>query len=450
MGINAALLGHNSISGTIENIKSYNGILQVSQESGSTQLDAFGRLRTSDPNTLFDSQQEYGLDTLRMWDAVANGTYATGASNGSVTSASNSVGPRSANTRMAPITVSTTANHYAVLQSRQYIRYVPGKGHLVYITGIFAPDSTYGASIIRRSSTSGSVVDVSIPQAEWNIDKFNGTGPSKVTLDFTKTQILVIQAQWLGVGRVVVGFDVDGVLFPAHQFLNANNLTVPYTQSFNLPVRLETRNTTTTTTSNVGYFDSANGIFLSLSKTGVSPPGGTIYFICCSVQSEGGVEARGFPSTANNGITAIGVTTRRAVLSIRPKATYNSLTNRSQIDLTEYILSAATNNALYEIVIGGTLGGAPAWTSVDTNSAVEFDVAGTTVTGGKTLVSGYVLAGSGTIRYSTGGDVDIRNPLVLSQVDALAATQTPVSIVCTSLTGTSNILAAMNWHEQIV
>lgn len=419
----------------------------------SAGIDSFNRLRVSTARTLFDSQQEYGLDTLRTWDAVANGTYASMSSNGSVSNTGSVVGPRNSDTRMTPLTVDTDNGDYAVLQSRQYIRYIPGKGQLIFLTGVFAPNSGYSASIIRRTSTSGSVVDNSVAQADWNIDTF-GAGsknPSGITIDFTKTQIMVIQAQWLGVGRVIVGFDIDGRIFPAHQFLNANSLTVPYTQTFNLPMRCEMRNTSATTTvSRVGYFDHANGIFLQNSKTGVSAPGGTINFVCASVQSEGGEESRGFPMTINMGVTSTAVTTRRAVLSIRPKATYNSLTNRGHIEMADYDITAATNNALYEIVIGGTLGGVPSWTSVGANSIVEYDTAGTTVTGGTTIQSGYALTGSGVVRGLTSGEVDIRNPFVLRQIDALAANQDSLSIVCTSLTGTSNIIASLNWHEQTI
>ena len=412
------------------------------------QLDAFSRLRVSMAATLFDSQQEYGLDTLRTWDAAANGVYATGATNGSVTDASCSVGPRSANTRMVPLTISTVSGQYVVMQSRQYARYIPGKSHLVLMTGIFSPGTvantdvragyfdayngvflkvTNGAaSFTIRTSTSGSVSDSNtVAQASWNLDTFDGTGPSGITLDLTKTQILFIQAQWLGVGRVICGFDIDGKLYAAHEFLNANNLTVPYTQTFNLPVRMEMRNTGTSA-------------------------GGTTYFVCCSVQSEGGEAIRGFPYSANNGVTRDAVTTREPVFSLRPKATFNSVTNRGHIELAEYFLNATTNNALYEVVVGGTLTGA-SWASVSANSLAEYDIAATAITGGETAISGYVTQGSGS---SAGliavGVIDIRNPLVLQQIDALTATQTNITIVCTSESGTSNILSGMNWHERVI
>lgn len=413
------------------------------------QLDAFSRLRVSQANTQFDSQQEYGLDTTITWDATANGVLSgpTASSNGSVTSAGNSVGPRDTNTRMTPIVVSTTSGHYSVLQSRQYVRYIPGKSHLIFMTGIFSPgtvantdaragyfDSNNGiflkvtngvASFVRRTSTSGSPSDTAAyNQVDWNIDPFDGTGPSGITLDLTTTNILFIQAQWLGVGRVVVGFDINGILYPAHQFLNANVLVVPYTQTFNLPVRMELRNTGTSL-------------------------GATTYFICCSVQSEGGELQRGFPNSSPAGISTIAVTTRRPVLSIRNKETFNGLVNRAHIEGLDFFLRATTNDALYEVIVGGVLTGA-AWTSVHVDSCAEYDVTATTITGGVAVIKGFAISGSGSSAGTANGQADLRNPLVISKIDSLATTQNNISIVCTSFSGTSNITPAGNWHEQIL
>jgi hypothetical protein len=415
------------------------------------QLDAFSRLRVSVAHTLFDSQQEYGLQTSTTWDANANGVFATPSTNGSATSGSNAVGPVNANTRMTPITVSTTNNHYSILQSRQYSRYIPGKGHLVFLTGVFASGANATAKFVRRTSTSGSVSDSDdYDQAEWNIDTFDGTGPSGITIDFTKTQILFISAQWLGVGRVVVGFDINGVLYPAHQFLHANVLTVPYTQTFNLPVRYQIRTSGTDSIAECGYFDAYNGIFLrtTLAHNGVAQ---TINAVCASVQSESGEESRGYPRTANTGVSTTAVTTRRPVLSIRPSALFNTLTNRCHIEMADYRLVASTNNALFEIVLGGTLtagGGAPTWNSAATNSAADYNTNADAIVGGSILMSDFVLTGGGAVRGESSGVIDIRNPLTISQIDSTLNRQDAISIVCTSFTGTSNILAAMNWHEQ--
>jgi hypothetical protein len=410
------------------------------------QQSAFGRLRTAEANTLFDAQQEYGLNTRSIWDAAANGTLATASSNGSASSGGNEVGPADANTGMTPITVTATDTHYAVLQSRQYVRYIPGKGHLIYVTGVFAAGSGSTAAIVLRTSTSGSAVDTTVQQVDWSEDSFDGTGQSGITIDFTKVQVLVIDAQMLYSGRARIGFDIDGVLHYAHYFKIANNQSVPTLKTFNLPVRAEGRTGASSTTFRFGYFDSNNGIFVETTRT---TKGGTAYLTCCSVQSEGGKEARGLLRSASNGITTIAVTTRRPVLSIRPKATFNSRTNRGHIELLNALLRATTNDSYFEIVYGGTLTGA-SFSSVHADSVTEFDVAATAIADGVTIFNGFAVSGTGSGALLTSGDIDIRMPLTISQIDALTTTQNIISVVCTSVSGTSNITSALNWHEQTI
>lgn len=410
------------------------------------QLSAFGKLNVTTTHTIFDCQNEYGLDTLRIWDAAANGSLATGSTNGSVTSGSNAVGPTNTDSRMTPITVSATDTHYSVIQSRQYCRYIPGKGNVTFITGVFAAGAAATASFVWRTKVSGSIVDTVVAQSSWSVDHFDGTGPSGVTLDFTKIQILVIDAQMLYAGRVRVGFDVDGILYWAHYFSIANNYALPAVQTYNLPVRIDARTTASATTFDWGRFDANNGIFFRTSRASL---GGTAYYECCSVQNNGDEELRGFPVTSPAGIVTTGVTTRRPIMSIRPKATYNSLTNRGHIEDVEVLLRATTNDSFYEIVIGGTLTGA-AWTSSGTRAITEYDTTATAISGGDTLLSGFVISGAGSSAGSTIRSSDSRSPLTLSQIDALTATQTPLTLVCTSFSGTSNVTAIMNWHEQTV
>lgn len=475
---------------------------------GGQTVDAFSRLRVSTPNTLFDSQQEYGLCTRRCWDGVVyNGaalyTITNPSSNGSITDASgNAVGPRETNSRMVPVTVSTTNGHYAILQTRQYFRYIPGKGHLIFFTGVFAAGSGATIRLVKRTGTSGSVVDTKVDKSSWNIDTFDGSGnaanPSGILMDFTKTQIMFISAQWLGVGRVMIGFDIDGVLYPAHQFLGANNITVPYTQTFNLPFRIEHTTGANSSVSRFGYFETRNGIFLETERTS---KGGTVYFNCVSVQSEGGIESRGDPHSVGLGTTSVAVTTRRPLISIRPSATYNALNNRAHIEEVETYMKASTNDSYYEIVIGGVLN-ATTWlrkgeavtagsfvvgiryvirsvgttdftligasantigvsfaatgvgvgtgTAVQEDSCTEYNTDATTISGGVVVNSGYVPSGSGVVTGEATSFADLRSPLTLSLIDSLTVTQLPISIVCTSVTGTSNVSCGFRWHEQVI
>lgn len=464
-------------------------------------LDGFNNLKVSTENTQFDSQPEYGLDALHLWDITANGTLpSVWETNGSVSSGGNAVGPRDANTRMTPVTVSATDTHYAILQGKSYVRYVPGHAHVIKMTGVFAAGASATASIVLRSSTSGSVVDTSVAQASWNVDKFTpgDLNPSGITLDFTKIQILVIDAQMLYAGRVRVGFSVNGSTYWAHYFNIANAQAVATVQTFNLPVRMEGRTGPSSTTFRTGYFDAANGVFLETTRAST---GGTCQFECCSVQSCSGNEPRGQRRHASNGITTIAVTTRRPVMSIRPREIYNAITNRGHIEFASFSVLASTNAAYIEIVQGGTLTGA-SWlpsgspitagsfvsgvryiirsigttdftligasantvglsfvatgvgagtgTAVVESTIAEYDVSASAIVGGEVLGGIFVPASIGVTTNVAAGELDARFPLVLSKIDSLAATQTPLTIVATSFTGTSNVAGAMSWFEQTV
>lgn len=397
----------------------------------SPQLDAFERLRVSLPKTLFDSQQEYVLST-RFWDTAVSG---------------GSTVARNSNTRMVDITCSTGATASAILQSKAYHRYTPGKSHLIIMTGIFSPgtvannvcragyfDSKNGiffsvsngvASIVRRSTTTGSTVEDGVTQSNWNVDKFNGQGPSRINgIDFTKSTILYISAQWLGMGRIEVGFNIGGRYVPAHRFLIANVISLPSTQTFNLPVRIESVNTD-------------------------ASAGALIHFNCCTVQTEGGEESRGFSRSASNGTTPIAVTTRQPVLSIRSAATFLGLDNRGHIEANDITMLVKTNDSFWELVYGGTLTGA-AFTTVGAGSLAEFDVTATAITGGVVIKSGHASSSTGSASSLSLSNFDARIPLTISKIDSGAVQQDIVSLVFTSMSGTSNVAATANWFEQFV
>lgn len=161
------------------------------------------------------------------------------------------------------MSVGATTAGVRARQTRMRFNYQPGKGQEVILTGVFGAgqagitkrigyfDTNNGLffqlsgttlSVVRRTSTSGSPVDNVVTQANWNIDKLDGTGASGVTLDLTKTQIMIIEFEWLGVGRVRYGFDIDGKIIFVHQLFNANNLTEVYISTPNLPVKYEIAN----------------------------------------------------------------------------------------------------------------------------------------------------------------------------------------------------------------
>lgn len=400
---------------------------------GGKSVDAFFRARVSHPQTLFDVQNQYNTQPL-LFQTLTSGTGAS------------SHLPNESSVQLGTGGVSSGA--YCYRQSREYFRYQPGKSQLVLITavigalktnvrqrvglfdannGLFFEQDGVNLKVVRRTYTSGSPVDNTVNQSSWNVDKCDGTGASGFNFTASNGNIFFIDFEWLGVGVVRMGFfNEQGVPIICHQFQNANSLTSVYMQTPNLPIQYQIEN------------------------TGVAASATTMKAICCSVISEGGFEMeRGLIFTANNGTTSIGVTTRRAILSIRPAATFNSITNRALIVPMDLEIAAKTNDSLWELVYNPTYTGTPTWTAVDSsNSAVEYSVHGDAAagafTGGVVIDSGYAVAGSSTNRVTINSTIISRLPLTL---DNAGSNPIGLAIVCTSLNATSTVSADINWRE---
>ena len=285
----------------------------------------------------------------------------------------------------------------------------------------FEMDGGAGASVNVRSSVSGSPLNTTITQANWNFDTMDGTGPSGITLDFSKAQIFAIDFQWLGEGRVRFGFFVNGVLLICHQFYAANIISTPYMNTANLPVRAE------------------------ITNTGTAASGTSMKQVCMVVVSEGGVDnPQSYHFSAANGVTAITLTTRRAVLSIRPKLTFGGITNRVVLNPKEIKVLCSSGTCFWELVYNATLGGSPSFTSVDANSTAEFDVAATTVTGGTVVSSGYASGGGDTARGTSDDNLLGVLPVTL---DITGAVQDTLTLVATAFTGSVLVNGAMHWEE---
>ena len=180
---------------------------------GGTNLDAFGRLRISEPYTLFDSQNRY-IDGEQFSSLTATG--------GNVVYV--------ANESSFNLNVSSTSGSSVIRQSKTVQAYQPGKSLLTmntfamatlkanlrqrvgYFTegnGIYFEANGTSLFLVIRSSTTGVVVEERIAQASWNGDTLNGAGSSGITLDPTLTQIFWNDIEWLGVGNVRAGFVIN-------------------------------------------------------------------------------------------------------------------------------------------------------------------------------------------------------------------------------------------------
>jgi hypothetical protein len=396
-----------------------------------TQLDAFGRLRTSSPLTLFDSSHRYRDNNLWASLTAVGGTYAFNQNQG-----------------LVEMTVNSSSGSSVIRETTKVFSYQPGKSLLILNTFIMAPSAAnlrqrvgyFGQdngiylqldddvlSFVERTLVNGSPSSETIvPRSAWNGDKLDGTGPSGFTLDITKAQILWTDIEWLGLGTVRVGFIINGKYIVCHSFHHANLLASTYITTASLPLRYEITNK---------------------AATGVSR---TLKQVCSSVISEGGYELRGLQQAVGTPVqTPVDLTTAGTVytvLSIRLKAVPNRLD--AIVILTAISLLGTTNNATYnwQVRASGTSNGGT-WIDAGADSAVEYKVDGGTYTGGRILASGYVY---GSNQGSTSVDI-LKEALFKFQLerDALNTPSTPyeLSIVAIADTNGADIHASIDWEE---
>lgn len=386
-----------------------------------TAVDAFGRLRVSNPYTLFDSQNRFQKDPQFSEELVTGGTATYVANQSSVA-----------------LAVTTASGSKAVRQTYRVFPYQPGKSLEVLATfvmnsgktnlrqrvgyfnsenGVFFEVNGTTNSFVLRTNTSGTPSDArTINQANWNGDKLDGTGDSGLTLDVTKAQILYMDFEWLGVGSVRCGFIIDGQIIICHTFNNANDIDKVYMTTAILPIRYEIEN------------------------IGVTGTSSTLTQICSSVISEGGYEQKAVLTWARRTSTLTGVTTSFApIVSIRLKST-----SAGAVVIPSVFHALPIGSILdYEVALirNATLTG-PSWTSNSLN--VELDVSATAMTGGTIIDLDYVSGsnqGSGTLTGSLEYNFD--NQIGI----ALNGTSDIFTLGARTISGTDAIIGSMAYYD---
>jgi hypothetical protein len=351
---------------------------------GGNNTDAFGRLRVSNPLTIFDSKNIMSQNTL------FNSTTANG---GSVV--------YTANKSTVNLNVTEAASSKTVRQSNRVMSYQPGKSLLIFNTfvmntltanlkqkvglfdannGIFFYADGTTLKIVRRTYTSGAAVDTEISQSAWNGDKLDGTGASGFDLDPATSNILFIDIEWLGVGSVRVGFVINGQLITAHTFNNANSLTTVYMQTANLPIRYEIERAGTLT---AGTY--------------------TLQQICSSCISEGGYSPEGLEQMVGTGTVSAGVnlSTANTYYNI---ATIRIKTSRPYAVIVPAgldILNISNGDFEWGLFVNATPSSPFSYSSFSDN--VEYDLTTSDLTSTGTRIAGGYLGGK-TAPFALGGD----------------------------------------------
>lgn len=391
--------------------------------------DAFGRLRTSTPLTLFDSSHRYRDNNL--WSGLVVGT---GSTVGFVTAQG-----------LVNISIGTTAGCSVIRETTKVFSYQPGKSLQVMNTFVMNAPKTnlrqrvgyYGEDngmyleldgdtlyFVERSLSLGT--ESRISQHNWNIDTMLGVGhlnPSGITLDISKAQILWMDIEWLGLGTVRLGFVVDGKFIHCHSFHHANYITSTYITTASLPVRYEIANT---------------GITTSVSN---------LKQVCSTVISEGGYELRGIQQAISipiNSPRTLGTAgTFYPVIGLRLKTSPNRLD--AIVILTALsIMPISTGNFNWQVRASGTTSGG-SWVSAGADSAVEYNITGTSYTDGRILASGFFNA---TNQGASQIDI-LKEALFKFQLERNGLTSTPyeLTLVVASDGGSDTVVASMDWEE---
>jgi hypothetical protein len=393
-------------------------------------FDPTGRLRVSQPQTLFESSNEYMINPY-MWVQSTTGVGA------SVTHLINENGCR--------LRVGTVSGETAIHQTKRYFRHQANKSQLIAVTatlgaakanvrqrigffdgynGMFFEQTSTGLYVVVRSYTSGSAVDTAVLQTSWNIDALNGTGKSRINIDTSKNNIFIIDFRYFG--EVRFGLMFDGRVYYCHQTKYINNLTTMYISSANLPIRAE------------------------ISNTGTSASQTDLVKFLCSVTCEGRTpDEVGTLFTAHNTAVRATSVTRLPLLSIRAKNVFQNKPNRALIELQGFNVMATTETILYEIIYNGVLTDS-SWVSVNTNSVVEYDVSATAIN------DGYASCIYSGICVATAGGAGGANPTIQSTdisattsltIDINGFNNDIISLCATTYANTGTAAGTLNWRE---
>jgi len=417
--------------------------------------DAFGRLRTSEPFTTFNYHPSPSYN-----DTSDNDVWVRDASNGGSISYD-----ASSNFIKLDISGGSGTNKYAIRTTKVPMDYQPGKSRLIMMSGVMmtpvptisgeqifsrvglinlaSPTITDGVwfEVDGSNSTlnwcqsiqdgSGSYIVNKVPDASWNIDTFNGSGASGKTLLFAnmnKVILIVIDQEWLGVGRLRCGFNIDGVTYYAHAFTH-NTLSYAYTASPRQRLGYEILTGTNAPNLNSAY---------------------TLKQICCTSMSEGGF----FPLGTRNSITSNLLTsppTNTLLLAIRLKSGDKYKNGTIKPIVIDILNSQQNTSAKYELRLLSSINGTTIGTQITDASFVDLSnsivrsykpaATGVLITGGYVIHSGFVSGRSNTPLGSSDFETLLTRS-ICTQYDTLA-------IIAELVEGAPKIMVSLDFIESL-
>jgi len=339
------------------------------------------------------------------------------------------------NTNSVDSVTSTASGASVIRQTFRRIRYNPARACQFISAGTFgAPkanvrkrtgqfddlDGVYFEQdglinyVVRRTSTSGAAVNVRVAQADWNIDKFDGTGVSGITIDFSRHQAFFIQYAFQGLGNITYGFYLNGQILFCHSEATANANVNPFMRTAHLPCRQEITNTAATASATTMSFNSY------------------------SVKNEGedGDNEGQVRSYSGRPLRTVG-TVVTPILAIRLGSGFQ----RGVADLiAANIFCQTADEIVWSVWLSPTLTGA---TFAVTSGYTQIDIAATAQSGGTELISGFITQNVSSASVSQE---------LLKLVNSLFGvsinnTSQIITISARSRVGNADVLSSLVWRE---
>lgn len=347
----------------------------------SANIDAFGRLRVSAQTNLIDIKHVLDKNPLFVSEVIGGG-------------ASSNLQKDFARVRMT----TSTNGDYVIRQSKLHPIYQPGKSQVLEASfsnfqletnvikriggftsttaatynsifdGFFIESNGVNNEISFQIHRSGTTI-FSATSDTWNSNEFD-----PLTINWENTQILFVDYQWLGVGRMRFGLNINGRIYYFAEHVCANNEPEVYMAVPNQPIRYEIR------------------------QLGIGS--GYLDMICSQASFEndtiGLYSSIGIPHSTTT--TLVNSGTKYPYIGYRLNPDSKSVTSQFS-NLS--ILNTSNDNYLITIEFNPTLSSTPTWTDA-TNTPIQYSLG----TGAATVTSsGYIISNligqSGTAGLTT-------------------------------------------------
>jgi len=398
----------------------------------SSSVDSKGRLKVQTQQTVFFNTFQFGKET-DVWDE-------------STTLGGAAVWDTSLS--QVAMSVTSTAGSKVIRQTRNVQRYIPGRMSTISfavrlqnpVTGVrrrlgmydgndgfffedcgtvdpVTGEPQYACVVINSDGPSPTVER--IYRKDWNGDKLDGNGPSKITAVPDAQQLVSIDYEWYGAGQVIFSWVINGLPRVIHIFNNGNRLKSPWARTPFFPIRLEIEN-----------FGGATGTHYMWQGSN-------------SLLTEGSVEKLGIAENILTPLTGINMSlsnTFYPIVSIRLKSTA-----LQGIVLPTYFQASTTDNTdiYYNLIRNATVNGT--WVDhPDPNAFTQYNYTSTgAITDGFVLDSGMITANSG------GGPIRIDTDTVY-QIGrgSMGTVSDTLTLAIAARNPNKNAVATITWIEQ--